>query len=127
MNNVTYGNNCPVCGYELDFVPEVDALCPCCFFAFYVNDRDWTFAELREDWISHGARWAWGKQGRPEPLNWNPVQQLTNIGYLCTTSDLESIVRAKPASSKGAATPIKPRRVKRKPSQSLTTPTPSST
>lgn len=69
MNNVKYGSNCPVCGYELDFAPEVDALCPCCFFAFYVNDVDWTVAELREDWISRGARWAWGKQGRPEPLD----------------------------------------------------------
>lgn len=75
-----YGIICPVCGYnDFDAPPEYDDLCPCCFFAFYTNDIDWTDRELRADWIAHGAKWAWGKEGTPKPPLWSAIEQLHNV------------------------------------------------
>ena len=89
MNNLTkYSTLCPVCGYDgFQSIPEYDDICPCCFFAFYVNDKDWTYEELRNAWISDGALWAWGRNGRPKPMNWSPIAQFQNLPYVISEKD----------------------------------------
>lgn len=83
---------CPVCGYDgFESPPMTDDICPCCLFTFDVNDIDWTYDELRVDWIEHGAKWAWGSKDIPQPQGWNPIKQLRTIGYTVTEQDLRAM------------------------------------
>jgi hypothetical protein len=85
-----YNNICPVCGYnKFEKPPEIDDICPCCFFRFYVNDDDWSYEQLRADWIKDGAKWAWGKM--PQPKFWDLEQQFKNINYIITDEDKKTI------------------------------------
>lgn len=85
----TYTNICPVCGFgEIPTPVKEYDMCPCCLFEFYVNDVDATYAELREDWVQHGAQWAWGSAEIPQPPHWSARKQLLNINSNGTESDL---------------------------------------
>lgn len=85
---------CPVCGYNaLERPIHNYDVCPSCLCEFGVSDADWTYAELREDWIANGALWAWGSKDIPEPRGWSAVEQLKNIDYHCTLQDIRSIAR----------------------------------
>lgn len=83
-------NVCPVCGYDALRRPPTDySICPCCRTEYGVSDYSWSHAELRHIWIEHGA--IWGSKRVAEPVGWNPVQQLENIGYSCTDADLKRL------------------------------------
>ncbi len=84
---------CPVCGYDkLQHPPEDYAICPCCRTEFGVSDASWTHDELRQDWIARGAKWLGVYV--PEPPDYDPVQQLLNIGYIATEADKALIAKA---------------------------------
>jgi hypothetical protein len=81
---------CPVCGYDrLDAPPRDWEICPCCRTQFGYSDRGRSYAELRTHWIAAGA--PWGSRYTPPPPQWSPVEQLRNIGYTVTESDLRAI------------------------------------
>jgi predicted RNA-binding Zn-ribbon protein involved in translation (DUF1610 family) len=87
---------CPVCGYpDLDkpayrntFKDGIGSLeiCPSCGFQFgYTDDachlnveRSIIFQQWRQEWISGGMKWSI-KEIKP-PANWNPCEQLLNVG-----------------------------------------------
>ncbi len=89
------GYICPVCGYDdldeqaYDGIPiiEDDAIgsleiCPSCGFQFGKTDDDEgiTFEQWRERWIAGGM--PWDGIGIHAPPNWNPREQLKNIGVV---------------------------------------------
>ncbi|MEO8869949.1 MAG: hypothetical protein ABI357_03865 [Granulicella sp.] len=53
-------------------------ICPCCGTEFGSDDETRTHAQLREFWISSGAKWFFRE---PPPL-WNPWQQLSDAGVV---------------------------------------------
>lgn len=68
---------CPVCGFaKMENPPEDHFICPCCGTQFGYDDVAHSYEQLREAWISSGARWF---NGLP-PLTWNPWQQLAAAG-----------------------------------------------
>ncbi len=87
---------CPVCGYsDLTEPPCYNndplnspshEICPSCGFQFGYSDLNsgFTFSEWRQKWITEGAPWC-GK-GTKTPKDWNPVQQLENIGVKLSQS-----------------------------------------
>ena len=77
---------CPVCGF-----PELEEpaykgksgsfeFCQCCGFQFGKTDHDEHISheEWRAMWIKKGMKWF--SSGYVPPENWNPRQQLLNIG-----------------------------------------------
>jgi len=81
---------CPVCGYnELEDPPNRFEICPSCGTEFGNDDYFNTHAELRQQWITSGAKW-WSDCDSPPP-DWSPVTQLLNIPYEVTDADLASI------------------------------------
>lgn len=77
---------CPVCGFDNLHRPVKEwEICPCCLTEFGVSDRDWTYEELREDWVAHGALWAWGSKDIPVPPGWNAEEQLNTLKTLYRT------------------------------------------
>lgn len=69
---------CPVCGLKSVVIPEaVESQCRCCGFFFYRNDIDWTYEELREEWLSHDGEWAIS-EFQPS-VCWDANVQLLNI------------------------------------------------
>lgn len=102
-------NICPVCGYDRLERPIQDYdICPSCLCEFGISDRDWTYDEIREDWIAHGAQWAWGSNDIPKPYMWDNVEQLYNIGYICSASDLQKMGREKSIPSVHVYAPLRP-------------------
>ena len=85
-------NMCPVCGYDdlykPAYRPENDykkgtpsfEICPSCYYQFGLTDDDKniTHAQWRQQWIAKGM--PWNGKGIKAPLNWNPREQLLNIG-----------------------------------------------
>ncbi len=83
-------NMCPVCGYnDLDKPayynnnPKASGsfeICPSCGFQFGVTDQDRhiSFEQWREEWIAKGM--PWDGMGIKPPPNWNPREQLLNVG-----------------------------------------------
>lgn len=79
---------CPVCGYpDLDEPPYDDGLgsleiCPSCFFQFGFDDdaEHYTFEQWRNEWIQRGMPWS--AVGQQAPVDWNPREQLKNIGII---------------------------------------------
>ncbi len=77
---------CPVCGYpELTEDPNYDAsfeICPSCTFHFRVTDDDkgYTYEQWRDKWVQGGMIWDEGDTAPPN--NWNPIEQLKNIGVM---------------------------------------------
>lgn len=81
---------CPVCGYnKLEEPPQDWSICPCCRTQFDFTGNPAWYAELRAGWIANGAKW--GSNYTPAPPNWNPVEQLHNIGYEATAQDRANI------------------------------------
>ena len=71
---------CPICGYdELEYPINEFDICPCCLCEFGVSDEEWSEVELRNDWVSHGALWAWESYDIPQPANWNARKQFENL------------------------------------------------
>jgi hypothetical protein len=82
-------NICPVCGYPDLFEPAYDdvvpsyEICPSCGYQFgfdddckHINTEEW-----RKKWIAAGMKWDDDtKNGRKQPVGWNPLAQLRNIG-----------------------------------------------
>ncbi len=85
-------NTCPVCGYDrLEDPPTDFNICPCCGTEFGYHDANFTHAQLRQRWIAAGAPW-WAADVPPPP-DWDPIQQLTNMGYGLTDQDRVAMTR----------------------------------
>jgi hypothetical protein len=69
---------CPVCGYAMDEPPSSFNVCPSCGTEFGVNDVNASIPELRQAWIEIGPKW-WSVTDK-QPENWDPFQQLANLG-----------------------------------------------
>jgi hypothetical protein len=68
---------CPVCFYEGLQEPPTDYnICDCCGTEFESDDEIRTYQQLRDFWISKGAKWFFGTA----PLLWNPWVQLSRAG-----------------------------------------------
>jgi hypothetical protein len=71
-------NTCPVCWFPALPYPARDYhICPCCGTEFGNDDSEFTWQELREQWICAGMRWFFG----PPPRNWSAQAQLLSAGY----------------------------------------------
>ena len=77
---------CLVCGYpNLTALPRNDAtggsyeICPSCGFQYGVSDEDrgFTYASWRKQWIADGMKWDKGRSKPPE--GWDPLEQLKMI------------------------------------------------
>lgn len=83
---------CPVCGWDkLDEKPEKQDynICPCCFTEFGNDDCKFdersgeslslkdAWSILTKKWLEQGMKW---HSSRIKPENWNPIEQLKNIG-----------------------------------------------
>jgi hypothetical protein len=65
---------CPVCFFEnMPDPPAHYNICPCCGTEFENDDEFRTHAQLRDYWISKGAKWFFND---PPPM-WNAWEQLT--------------------------------------------------
>ena len=70
---------CPTCGYPLsDPIADAD-ICPSCGTQFGYSDSGRSYAELRETWVRHGARWH--SRVVRVPRLWNPWLQLIQAGH----------------------------------------------
>jgi len=68
---------CPVCFYgNMPDAAEPYNICPCCGTEFGNDDEDRTHVQLREYWISSGAKWFF----QEAPETWNPWFQLMKAG-----------------------------------------------
>jgi len=68
---------CPVCFYDnMPNAPQDYHICPCCGTEFGNDDQERTHEQLRQFWISTGAKWFFRE---PPPL-WNPWLQLSLAG-----------------------------------------------
>jgi hypothetical protein len=71
---------CPVCGFsKLRRPPTEFLICPSCGTEFEYTDSLLSHAELRENWIAHGAEWS--SQVDAPPQYWNAWQQLIDAGF----------------------------------------------
>jgi hypothetical protein len=68
---------CPVCGYGMEVPPENYNICSCCGVEFGYNDVGRSHRELRDIWISEGAKW-WSEYN-PPPQGWDPIVQLRKL------------------------------------------------
>jgi hypothetical protein len=70
---------CPVCFYDkMPDAPESYNICPCCGTEFGTDDEERTPAQLREYWISSGAKWFY----QDAPPTWNAWFQLSMAGVV---------------------------------------------
>lgn len=91
---------CPVCGYNRLTEPAADYnICNCCGTEFGYDDATTSHSELRRRWILNGALW-WDTDFMPQQT-WSPRQQLKNIGYTCTPTDLRNIARVRQEEGSG--------------------------
>lgn len=66
---------CPVCLYpNLPFAPKDHNICPCCGTEFGYDDVSRKWEDLREQWISSGAKWF--SDSTPMPPGWDAYTQL---------------------------------------------------
>jgi hypothetical protein len=86
MGTMSNCHICPVCGYDLGFVPwDSLEICPSCYIQFGYDDstpggaerRQQIYAEWRQRWINDGMPWS--SVGQPPPPGWNPTEQLKRI------------------------------------------------
>ena len=71
---------CPVCGFGLDQPPTDFNICPSCGTEFGYSDSGRSNEFLREQWLSHGAKWA--SKVDKKPKGWDPFVQLENLGFI---------------------------------------------
>ena len=70
-------SRCPVCGFDEPL--ESFDICPCCGFEADHDDfMDGGIEGYRTLWLLGGAKW-WSET-RPEPREWNLLQQMTAAG-----------------------------------------------
>jgi len=81
---------CLVCGYNQMEPLELGIICPSCGTQYGISDEDATYSELRRQWINV-AHAQWWSRYTPQPAGWSAVTQLRNIGYECTTADVQKI------------------------------------
>ena len=90
MPDVNQSTLCPVCGYDLGFLPwndnsAADEICPSCGIQFGYDDaaggdvveRRHLYHFWRDEWIAKGMPWS--SRGQSQPSNWNPAIQLRRI------------------------------------------------
>jgi hypothetical protein len=63
---------------NLAYPPRDYHICPCCGTEFGNDDAEFSHDQLREMWISAGARWFFGRA----PEQWNPWIQLIRAGLV---------------------------------------------
>ena len=69
---------CPVCLFDrMPYTPTDYHICPCCSTEFENDDVEFTWDELRNQWIDNGARWFYGTP----PPEWNPWVQLARGSF----------------------------------------------
>ena len=87
MDTLSNATICPVCGYDLGYVPwDSQEICPSCGMQFGYFDatpegpegRRRIYAEWRQRWIADGM--PWNDEGQPPPPDWNPTEQLKRLG-----------------------------------------------
>jgi hypothetical protein len=61
----------------MPYPPQDYHICPCCGTEFGNDDAEYTYAELRDHWISAGAPWFFGQP----PADWNPWAQLLHGSF----------------------------------------------
>ena len=72
---------CPVCGFSaLTSLPINHAICPSCGTEFGYDDATLTHEQLRNEWISTGAKWF--SVNTPIPTGWNWYTQLYKAGFV---------------------------------------------
>ena len=87
-----YDTFCPVCGYELGFLPWEDELpsdeiCPSCGIQFGYDDiagrdeveRAIIYQAWRQKWIAEGMKWHSKETSQPD--GWDPSHQLEKVKY----------------------------------------------
>ena len=93
---------CPVCGFDhIEEEPWLNNspsyyICPSCgteygYDDYSINEKDRLakHKELLSNWIKGGMEF-WSQDDR-KPTNWNPIQQLRNIGIKLNETDKKSI------------------------------------
>jgi hypothetical protein len=71
-------HRCPVCFFDhLSYPPEDYHICPCCGTEFENDDAEFTYEELRHQWILGGALWFYEQP----PAGWNAWKQLAACSY----------------------------------------------
>jgi hypothetical protein len=91
MSTPKCSTHCPVCGYELGFLPwdgdsPSDEICPSCGIQFGYSDaaggdlrrRQQIYREWRQNWINMNMPWS--SKGREPPDQWDAREQLRAIG-----------------------------------------------
>ena len=92
MDSIEKSQFCPVCGYDLGFMPwedisASDEICPCCGIQYGYDDmaegdickRHAIYEEWQARWIREGMPWK--SIGINQPDNWDPVKQLKNLKH----------------------------------------------
>ena len=102
FNGNSLSNICPICEWDQLTEPPYsgehlvgsDEICPSCGFQFGYSDDgaasgryplEWTremiVLDYRQKWIDNGMKWRFPNDPfYPRPQNWNPEEQLKNIG-----------------------------------------------
>lgn len=61
----------------MPYPPENYNICPCCGTEFGNDDIEYSYEELRYQWIVSGAQWFFG----PPPNGWSAWAQLARVSY----------------------------------------------
>lgn len=68
---------CPVCFFDQMPYPPADYhICPCCGTEFGNDDMEYSYAQLRYNWVIRGARFFFGNP----PNGWSAAAQLAIFG-----------------------------------------------
>ena len=73
-------NICPVCGFAMTYPPSDFHICPSCGTEFGYDDSGTTYEALRDRWRKTGP--AWWSPVDPQPVGWNPIEQLQRVTIL---------------------------------------------
>jgi hypothetical protein len=61
----------------MPYAPEDYHICPCCGTEFGNDDVEYSYEQLRYQWITAGAPWFFGQP----PQGWNAWAQLAKVAY----------------------------------------------
>jgi hypothetical protein len=105
---------CRVCGYgSMPDPPERHNICPCCGTEYGVDDDEYSYEELRDDWLLRGGHWFSTLEGYLPPPNWSPWDQLDLAGYrYCVPRPENSVATAYIAPSWDGPVVAPPKRVR---------------
>jgi len=69
---------CPVCFFDqMPYPPQDYHICPSCGTEFGNDDVEYSYEELRYQWIIGGAQWFFGQP----PHGWSAWAQLAKVAY----------------------------------------------